>query len=52
MNTGGTLWMGDIEPWMDESFIIDSFKKCGFKPKNVKLIIDKRFSKFKNFLLC
>ena len=49
MNTGGTLWMGDIEPWMDESFIIDSFKKCGFKPKNVKLIIDKRFSKFKNF---
>ena len=49
MNTEGTLWMGDIEPWMDESFIIDSFKKCGFKPKNVKLIIDKRFSKFKNF---
>jgi len=41
--------MGDIEPWMDESFIIDSFKDYGFKPKNVKLIIDKRFNKFKNF---
>ena len=49
MNTGGTLWMGDIEPWMDESFIIDSFKNYGFKPKNVKLIIDKRLNKFKNF---
>ena len=49
MNTEGTLWMGDIEPWMDESFIIDSFKDCGFKPKNVKLIIDKRLNKFKNF---
>ena len=49
MNTEGTLWMGDIEPWMDESFIIDSFKNYGFKPKNVKLIIDKRLNKFKNF---
>ena len=49
MNTEGTLWMGDIEPWMDESFIIDSFKDYGFKPKNVKLIIDKRLNKFKNF---
>jgi len=49
MNSEGTLWMGDIEPWMDESFIIDSFKDYGFKPKNVKLIIDKRFNKFKNF---
>jgi len=49
MNSEGTLWMGDIEPWMNESFIIDSFKDYGFKPKNVKLIIDKRFNKFKNF---
>ena len=49
MNTEGTLWMGDIEPWMDEEFILDSFKNCGFEPKNIKLIIDKRFNKFKNF---
>ena len=49
MNSEGTLWMGDIEPWMNESFIIDLFKDYGFKPKNVKLIIDKRFNKFKNF---
>ena len=49
MNTEGTLWMGDIEPWMDESFILDSFEDYGFKPKSVKLIIDKRFNKCKNF---
>ena len=49
MNTEGTLWMGDIEPWMDESFIIDSFSECGFKPKSVKLIADKRLNRHKNF---
>ena len=49
MNTEGTLWMGDIEPWMDESFIIDSFSECGFKPKSVKLITDRRLNRYKNF---
>ena len=49
MNTEGTLWMGDIEPWMDESFIIDSFTECGFKPKSVKLIADRRLNRYKNF---
>lgn len=49
MNSEGTLWMGDIEPWMDEAFIMDAFKECGFEPKNVKLIIDKRLNKYKNF---
>ena len=49
MNTEGTLWMGDIEPWMDESFIIDSFKNYGFMPKNVKLIIKRGLNKFKSF---
>ena len=49
MNTEGTLWMGDIEPWMDESFIIDSFTECGFKPKTVKLISDRRLNRYKNF---
>ena len=41
--------MGDIEPWMDESFIIDSFTECGFKPKTVKLISDRRLNNYKNF---
>lgn len=49
MITEGTLWMGDIEPWMDEAFIIEAFKECGFEPKSIKLIIDKRLNKYKNF---
>ena len=51
MNATNTLWMGDINPWIDESFILDSFINCGFKPESVKLIIDKRKNKFHNFCL-
>ena len=49
MSTEGTLWMGDLEPWICESFIIDSFKKFGFQPLYVKIIKDKRINKFRNF---
>ena len=54
MNTGnydneGSLWMGDLDYWMDESFIMNSFIQYGFTPINVKLIIDKRFHKNQNF---
>ena len=49
MNTEGTLWMGDIEPRMDESFIFNSFNQYGFRQKNIKLIKDKRLNKYKNF---
>jgi len=45
----GTLWMGDLDYWMDESFIKNSFIQYGFTPINVKLIIDKRFHKNQNF---
>ena len=51
MNATKTLWMGDIDPWINESFILNSFINCGFKPENVKLIIDKRKNKFHNFCL-
>ena len=44
-----TLWMGDLEYWMNESFIMNSFIKYGFFPISVKLIIDKRFFKNHNF---
>ena len=45
----GTLWMGDLEYWMNEQFIMNSFFIYGFIPINVKLIIDKRFHKNQNF---
>ena len=51
MNAANTLWMGDIDPWIGESFIMNSFINCGFKPESVKLIIDKRKNKFHNFRL-
>ena len=44
-----TLWMGDLEYWMNESFIMNSFNKYGFFPINVKLIIDKILFKIHNF---
>ena len=47
----GTLWMGDIEPWMNETFIIYSFIECGFMPKDVKLIKCKKYNVFKSFCL-
>ena len=49
MNIESTLWIGDLEPWICESFIIDSFQKFGFKPIYVKLITDKKLNKFRNF---
>ena len=49
METEKTLWMGDIEPWMDEIFIRNSFIECGFNPSKITLIRDKRFVRNKNF---
>ena len=44
-----TLWMGDIEPWMDESFIMKAFIKCGFKLNNIKIIRNKFMNKCRNY---
>ena len=49
MKTENTLWMGDIEPWMDELFIKNSFIECGFNPTKITLIREKRYEKTKNF---
>ena len=49
MTNQETLWMGDLEPWMDELFIMNSFFELGFKPQNINIIIDKRIIKNRNF---
>jgi RNA recognition motif-containing protein len=40
-NNGYTLWMGDIEDFMDERFINTSFNLIGFKLSSVKVIRNK-----------
>ena len=42
MNFEFTLWMGDIQPWMTQIFILNSFHHFGFYPKNIKIIHDKK----------
>jgi len=49
MNSNNTLWMGDIFPWMTETFILDSFNKYEKKPSSIKLIKDKKTNKIKNY---
>ena len=49
MNTKNSLWMGDIEPWMDEIFIQKSFIKCGFMPTSIKIIKGKEITNFRRF---
>ncbi|KAH3696875.1 hypothetical protein DPMN_084355 [Dreissena polymorpha] len=36
-----TLWMGDLEPYMDEQFVLQAFEQMGEPAKGVKLIINK-----------
>ncbi|XP_060860100.1 tRNA selenocysteine 1-associated protein 1-like [Metopolophium dirhodum] len=36
-----SIWMGNVEPYMTESFITGAFQKMGEYPKNVKLIRNK-----------
>ena len=49
MTNENTLWMGDLEPWMNELFIMNSFIVCGFKPKSIKIINDKSILNHKRF---
>ena len=35
-----TLWMGDIEPWMTQEIIMNSFFEYGIKPSSIKMIKD------------
>ena len=49
MKSESTLWMGGIDQWMDELFIMNSFIQCGYKPKSIKFVKDKKFNKLQNF---
>ena len=49
MNNEETLWMGDLESWMNESFIMNLFIEIGIIPISIKVVIDKRPNKNKNF---
>ena len=47
--TNNSLWMGDIFPWMTESFILDCFYKYEKNPIGVKFIKDKKTNLNKNY---
>ena len=49
MNNEKTLWMGDLESWMNEPFIISSFQKFGFDPKSIQIIRYKKCNILKSF---
>ena len=49
MSTDNNLWMGDVQTWMDESFILKAFNFYKFFPKSIKLIHDKITKELKNF---
>ena len=36
-----SLWIGEIENWMDENYISNNFLHYGYKIKSVKIIRDK-----------
>ncbi|MFH4977079.1 hypothetical protein AB6A40_003788 [Gnathostoma spinigerum] len=40
-NTDRTLWMGDLDPHWDSTFISDAFAKMGEETVNVKIVSDK-----------
>ena len=49
MSTESILWMGDIEPWMNEEIIMKSFLDYNIKPKSIKMIKDKRLNLPRNY---
>ena len=49
MSKESTLWMGDIEPWMTQEIIMNSFFEYGIKPSSIKMIKDHKLNISKNF---
>lgn len=49
MTSENALWMGDIEPWMNEFFIKNIFIENGFHPQTIKFIKNKRSKNLQNY---
>ena len=49
MSTESTLWMGDIEPWMNEEIVMKFFKENNINPTSIKMIKDKRLNLLRNY---
>ena len=43
------LWMGDIKPWMNEVFLMNSFMQFGFRPNGIQFFIDENTKAPKNY---
>lgn len=44
-DTDRTLWMGDLSPDWDQTFIAESFARMGEEITNVKIVFDKHSGK-------
>ena len=49
MSTESTLWMGDIEPWMNEEIIMKLFTENNINPISIKMLKDKRLNLLRNY---
>lgn len=49
MSKESSLWMGDIQPWMNRELIMNSFLEYGLKPSSIKMIRDQKYNINKNF---
>lgn len=49
MSMESSLWMGDIEPWMNRDLIFNAFLEHGLKPSNIKMITDHKSNLSRNY---
>ena len=49
MSMESSLWMGDIEPWMNRDMIFNAFLEHGLKPSSIKMITDHKSNLSRNY---
>ena len=49
MSMESSLWMGDIEPWMNRDMIFNAFLENGLKPSSIKMITDHKSNLSRNY---